>query len=116
MGLADATVLEVGTHGLSYADDGVTLFGGTAFEVGVEEVDDGGVSRVKGETVDGVDDGGGFFTPGGGAADDAGFTGMGVNDIGLEMADESAETTVAKVIMRRQDGAAHGGFFVERSS
>ena len=87
--------------------------GGETFGGDVEGIFEGGLVGVEGEAVDGVDDGGHVEIPRRGASDDAGFGGVGVDDIGLEFADKIAGGAVALVIDGGVDLANHGIDLVE---
>ena len=99
----DAGLLRLFGHDVRHRDEGVRAPGGGLFHGNVEAVEPGALVRVKGQTVDGVDDGGEIFRaafefafdrmarP---AAEDAGFGGVGVDDVGPKLSQKLFELEV----------------------
>lgn len=110
---ANSMVLEGFAHGAGDADEAVAARGGPAFGEDIGLVDEPGLARVKGQAVDGVDDGGCVFRPGGGASDDAGLAGVSVDDIGAFLTDQTAQGVISGEVVRREDGAAQGVDFAK---
>lgn len=107
IGRADVFGERLGGHGVADGGDFVAFFGGETFGCDVEGIFEGGLVGVKGEAVDGVDDGGHVLIPGGGASDDARFGRVGVDNIGFEISDELLGGAVALDVFERVDFADH---------
>ena len=86
-------------------------FGGDALRANVDRVAPLGQIRMKGEAMDGVDDTGDVFFPGGEPAENAGLGGMSVDDIGFEVEDEFSQISKALEISDRGEFADKVGGF-----